>query len=112
MYSSAEIIGIPPFLKEGIPRPRVVHFSLPFLGHFCITGDIEANKKLKLVPEEIKMVLMDFSSFVVWGATFFTGVQIVTSLVSGSLSIKRLGGALAIVFVLQALRFATVSRMR
>jgi hypothetical protein len=72
----------------------------------------EANKRLELNPEEKKKVLVSFAGFIVWGVTLFITFDIVTSLVKGSLSVKGLGGALAIVFVLQALRFVTVSRLR
>lgn len=71
----------------------------------------EANKRLDLKPEEKTRVLASFLAFVVWGATFFITFDIVASLVNGSLSVKGLGGALALVFVLQALRFVTVSRL-
>jgi hypothetical protein len=58
MYTSVEIIGIPPFpLKEGIPRvPWVVHFSLPRLVHYCFTSDIACVDGLKGFPEAIEAV--------------------------------------------------------
>jgi len=72
----------------------------------------EADERLDLKPDEKKKLLVSFLGFIVWGATFFICADIVTSLVKGSLSLNGLGGALALVFALQALRFVTVSRLR
>jgi hypothetical protein len=72
----------------------------------------ETNKKFELSPEEKRKILLSFSGYIVWGATFFITFDIVISLVNGSLSLKSLGSALTIVFVLQILRFVTVSRLR
>jgi len=70
------------------------------------------NKRLELKPEEKKKVLVSFSGFILWGATFFISFDIVISLCKGSLSLKGLGSALLLVFGLQALRFVTISRLK
>ncbi|WP_249621253.1 hypothetical protein, partial [Desulfuromonas sp. CSMB_57] len=61
------IIGIPPFLKEEYHGSGVVHFSLPFLGHYCITSDIHIDFRHQILRRPSQCVVYGAQSLQPFG---------------------------------------------